>query len=244
MNGISISYLLQNDTWIVVLLLLSTFLAGYMFLYYIWSLCEEFVNLFMPHKRKAVDRFATANMRYFLLIEFLVALFAALLFVIYQHREEAVSQSSDYFIIRHILVYSVVVFVALLLRNALYWLIVRVFFSTLVRRVWFQSLLFTDLILFFYFLVVAWVVVYLNATASVSWALILSFALVPKLVLLLQGMRLIALMKETSTRGYIRFLKGLVRQLYFIPYLCALEMIPLAIIALYWFHLNDFLLTK
>ena len=240
MNGIPLPSLLKNDDWFCIALLVCTFLSAYFYFYYRRAFTREFIYVFTPGKQLSIDRLTPLDVHYFLPIQFQLSLTLAFLFVVYRFDDGAFDHyfEDSY---QEILLFAAAIFVSFLLRNLLYLILGRVFTSASITRAWFYMLLLTELLISTLFLVLVWVLLYLDADISVSWFIVLIFVLPIKLLLLIKGFRLIDSMKDSSVPRKGVFFEVIARQLYFIAYLCALEIMPIALSAWYVLYLKDFI---
>lgn len=215
MNGTPLPYLPASDSWVTLLMLLCILFSLHILSCDRFALVQEVKKVFMPRHENVDLRQATSSeMRHFLILQGQTALLAALLFVesAWGIREKPCHFSEN---LLPLFSFASVVLACSALRVFVYMLIGWIFFQKRQTDAWLRCYFATESLLSIGLLPIVLLCVYagLPPLRSVAAALILLFLL--KSLLFFKGIQLINLPSFTK--------------LYFILYLCALEIIPLLI---------------
>lgn len=218
MNGTPIPYLLMNDTWVGILLLLCLAQSYYIFSHNHFLLWEELKNSFssIPRQSSEIQIQATSSeVRYFLLLELQVCLLMALLFMMYMQQHTPSPEYTSPLSLVHLSIFSGILFLCFSIRTIAYLLIGWIFFDRKTTNSWVRCHFVTEILAALIFLPAIMAGIYLNMDADQCILIVAILLILLKSLLFFKGIHL--------------FLFNTFSKLYFIVYLCTLEILPLLI---------------
>lgn len=221
MNGTPLPYLIADDSWIMLLMLCFLLFSGLVLFSDHALIGEEIKKVFIPQHALGPSQQATSSeMRHFFFLQVQLAVLVALLFAncAWGIRQKPCTfyQNLLYFSL-----FAAVVFLCSTLRTFLYMLIGWIFFQKKQTDSWMRCYFTTESILSLCLLVIVLLCIYADFEAGkcVIASLIVLFLL--KSLLFFKGIHLFSLPPLS--------------RLYFILYLCALEIIPI-LLAVWGLH--------
>ncbi|MGI6220117.1 MAG: DUF4271 domain-containing protein [Bacteroidaceae bacterium] len=213
MNGTPLPYLPVSDSWIMLLTLLFLLVSCHILAYDHASLGAEIKKVFVPHHdNQGIPQATASEMRHFLFLQVQTAILAALLFVCYAWGIRP-RPGTFYQNLLHFSIFAAIVFACCTMRTLLYMLIGWIFFRKEQAASWMRCYFTTENIFSFCLLIIVLLCIYadIEPQKCVIAGLIVLFLL--KSLLFFKGIHLFSLSP--------------ISRLYFILYLCALEIIPI-----------------
>lgn len=229
MNGRLIPYYLIHDSWISILILLSFINCCYLLSkrgkIILRELKDIFDNQFYPYLSPTTRE----EIQFRIFFETQLCFIGSLFFLEYTTNNN-VSYTNSFDPLTKLAIYTGVIFLGRTFKIFIYQFIGWIFFNKDMTAGWIKCYYATDLALVFLFFPLALITIYHSLPTQIYLFIGVFLLIFAKSLLFFKGAKLFSL----------RF-HG---KIYFILYLCALEIIPLVLIVLGLFETNNFLQLK
>lgn len=230
MNGNPVPYLMMNDSWIGILIILCFMTSCYVLArgkkHLLQEIKETFDSRPLRSSTLSISQTTSEDIRFHLVFEVQLCLFIALLFFGYTSNGQFAATGGHQFLI-YISIFTGIILLGSVFKVIIYLIIGWVFFDKTVTKSWIRCYFVTDVILEFILFPLLLIVIYRDISSQIYIPIAIFLLILAKSLLFFRGIKL--------------FFLNPYRKIYFIAYLCALELIPLIFI---WGGLskaNDFL---
>jgi len=229
MNGRLIPYYVIHDSWISILILLCFISCCYLLSKGGKTIAREFKDIFDNQSYPYPSPATREEIQFRIFFEIQLCFIGSLFFLEYT-TNDIVTYTNSFDPLTKIAIYAGIIFLGRTLKILIYQFIGWIFFNKDTTEAWIKCYYTTDLALIFILFPLLLIAVYHNLPPQI-YLFIGSFLLIlAKSILFFKGSKLFSL----HFHG----------KLYFILYLCALEIIPLILIVLVLFQTNNFLQLK
>ncbi len=229
MNSHPIPYLMMNDTWIGLISILCFITTCFIMTKgkrHFFQLVKELFNS-RSSQSYTITQTTSEDFRFYFLFEVQACLFIAILFFSYTSLNGQMNLKNEYQSLVYLGVFTVILFIGTLLKIIIYRLIGWVFFDKSVINSCIKYYFVTDILTGLVFFPLLLLIVYANIPSDIYLPITLILFILIKLLLIFKALTLFFLNPYTK--------------IYFIAYLCALELILLVLIIKGLFEANDFL---
>lgn len=230
MNGNPIPYLMMNDSWIGILIILCFMSSCYVLArgkkHLLQEIKETFDSRPLRSSTLSISQTTSEDIRFHIVFEIQLCLFIALLFFGYISNGQTIAKDEYHFLL-YIGIFTGIILLGAIFRIILYLIIGWVFFDKTITKSWIRCYFVTDVILESILFPLLLIVIYRNIPSQIYIPIALFLLILAKSLLFFRGIKL--------------FFLNPYGKIYFIAYLCALELIPLIFILGGLSKANDFL---
>ncbi len=230
MNGNPIPYLLMNDSWIGILIIICFVSSGYVMARGKKHLLQEIKEIFdtrpLRSTTHSISQTTSEDIRFHIVFEIQLCLFMALFYFGYTFNGEYISKPESHLLL-YISIFTGIILLGSVFKVILYLIIGWVFFDNIITKSWIRCYFVTDVLLEFMLFPLLLIVIYRNISSGIYIPIALILLILAKSLLFFRGLKL--------------FFLNPYSKIYFIAYLCALELIPLIFILWGLNEANDFL---
>lgn len=229
MNGRLIPYYLIHDSWISILILLCFICCCYFLSKGGKTIMRELKDLFDNQSYPYPSPTTREEIQFRIFFEIQLCLIGSLFFLEYT-TNDVVTYRNSFDPFTKLAIYTGLIFVGKTIKILIYKFIGWIFFNKDVTEAWIKCYYATDLALLFFSFPLVLITIYHNLPSQIYLFIGVVLLILVKSILFFKGSKLFSL----HFHGKI----------YFILYLCALEIIPLVLIVLGLFETNNFLQLK
>lgn len=228
MNGHPIPYLMVHDSWIALMMILCFLNTCYILAKGGKHLLQETKEIFDSRSSHShtITQTTSEDVRFHGVLEIQLCLFIALLFWGYVANGK-ITLTNEYQSLVFLGIFTGIVLLGSILKIILYLFIGWVFFDKITTNNWIRCHFVTDVILEFLLFPLVLIIIYIDISPDIYLPIALILLILAKSLLFFRGIKL--------------FFLNTYSKIYFITYLCALELIPLALVLTGLIEANDFL---